>query len=132
MTIAYVCVLFAALMPIVCAGIAKGGSFTVPKAEGGFDNGDPRAWLARQSGYRARANAAQANCFEALPFFIGAVLIAHQLHARQGWVDALALAFIALRGVYIALYLADRPMARTAVWTLALFVCVALLFVGAV
>ncbi len=131
MTIAYVCVLFAALMPIACAGIAKGGMFSVPPSKGGYDNGDPRAWLARQSGYRARANAAQANCFEALPFFIGAVLIAHQLHAKQGWIDALALVFIALRIVYVGLYLADRHSARSGVWTLALLSCVALLFVGA-
>ena len=34
-----------------------------------------REWLARQSGWRARANAAQANCFEAIPFYIGAVII---------------------------------------------------------
>ena len=130
MTLAYVCILFAALMPIVCAGIAKGGMFTVPPSQGGFDNGDPRAWLARQSGYRARANAAQANCFEALPFFIGAVLVAHQLHARQTWVDMLAGAFIALRVAYVGLYLADSASARSLVWTLALLVCVALLFVG--
>jgi uncharacterized MAPEG superfamily protein len=128
MTLAYACILFAALLPVVCAGIAKGGMFTVPRAQGGFDNRDPRAWLARQSGYRARANAAQANSFEALPFFIGAVLVAHQTQARQGLVDALALAFIALRVAYVGLYLADRDMLRTAAWTLAYGCCVALLF----
>ena len=128
MTAAYVCVVIAALLPIVCAGIAKGGRFGVARAKGGYDNRDPRAWLAQQTGYRARANAAQANGFEALPFFIGAVLIAHQTHASQALVDGLALAFIALRIAYIGLYLADRDIARSTVWTLALASCIALVF----
>ena len=69
-TLAYWCVLVAALLPIVCAGIAKWGTFGKPRRDGGFDNENPRAWLARQTDWRARANAAQANSFEALPFFI--------------------------------------------------------------
>ncbi|QHI96939.1 glutathione metabolism protein [Xylophilus rhododendri] len=123
-TLAYWCVLFAALLPIVCAGIAKGGK------SAGFDNRDPRAWLAQQQGYRARANAAQTNCFENLPFFIGAVVIAHQLQAAQGWVDALALAYIVLRIGYVAAYLANLASLRSAVYLLAFAVNVGLLFVG--
>ncbi len=61
MLISYGAVLAAGIMPVVCAGIAKSGFK-------GYDNSDPRAWLARQTGFRARANAAQANCFEAFPF----------------------------------------------------------------
>lgn len=89
-TLAYWCVLVAALLPIVCAGIAKWGTFSKPPHAGGYDNGNPRAWLARQTDWRARANAAQANSFEALPFFIGAVVIAHQLGAYQTRLDLLA------------------------------------------
>ena len=48
-TVAYGCVLIAALLPIVCAAIAKWGQFNKPRREGGYDNGDPRAWLARQT-----------------------------------------------------------------------------------
>ena len=77
-----------ALLPIVCAGIAKSGRF-VPLSEGGYDNRNPRDWLAQQTQWRGRANAAQANSFEALPFFIGAVVIAHQLGADQNWLDLL-------------------------------------------
>ena len=84
------CVLAAALMPIVCAGIAKGGTFSKPPSEGGYDNNAPREWLSRQAGWRQRANWAQSNCFEALPFFIGAVIIAHQLGAYQARFDILA------------------------------------------
>jgi len=129
-TLAYACILAAALLPIVCAGIAKAGMFGVPRSHGGYENRDPRAWLARQTGYRARANAAQANSFEALPFFIGAVVVAHLTGGAQPLVDSLAAAFIVLRGAYIALYLADRDLLRTAAWTLAFGCCVALLFAG--
>jgi uncharacterized MAPEG superfamily protein len=128
MTIAHFCILLAALLPIVCAGIAKAGMFSRPRAQGGYDNHDPRAWLATQTGYRARANAAQANSFEALPLFIGAVLVAHQTAAAQALVNGLALAFVALRVAYIGLYLADRDTARSLVWGLALACCIALLF----
>ena len=129
-TLAYWCVLIAALLPLVCATLAKKGGFVRAPQAGGYDNHAPREWLARQQGAAARANAAQANTFEALPFFIGAVIIAHQLGARQGLVDALALAFIALRIVYIWLYVADKAMARSAVWTLALAANIAILFSG--
>ncbi len=123
-TVAYGCVLIAALLPMLCALLAKGGSFH------GADNHDPRAWLARQAGWRARANAAQANSFEALPFFIGAVIIAHQLGAPQATLDLLACAFIVLRLGYIGLYVADRPTARSLVWGLALLVNIAILLLA--
>jgi uncharacterized MAPEG superfamily protein len=129
-TLAYWCVLVVALLPIVCAGIAKWGMFTKPHKEGGFDNASPRAWLASQTDWRARANAAQANSFEALPFFIGAVVIAHQLGANQGRLDVLAFIFVFLRLVYTMVYLADQPKVRTPVWTAAFAVNVAILFIG--
>ena len=129
-TFAYWCVLVVAFLPIVCAGIAKSGRFGVARRKGGYDNHDPRAWLARQGDWRARANAAQANSFEALPFFIGAVMIAHQLGAPQLRLDVLAFAFVALRIVYILLYLANQANARSGVWTLGVIVNVAILFAG--
>ena len=129
-TVAYGCVLVAALLPILCAGIAKSGMFGKPSAQGGYDNHDPRAWLAQQRDWRARANAAQANSFEAMPFFIGAVIIAHQLGAGQTPLDILALGWIFLRLLYILLYVADQAMLRSGVWTLALLVNVGILFLG--
>jgi uncharacterized MAPEG superfamily protein len=128
LTLAHVCILVACLLPIVCAGVAKAGMFSKSPSQGGYDNRDPRAWLSRQSGYRARANAAQANSFEALPLFIGAVLVAHQTQARQPLVDGLAVAFVVLRLVYIWAYVADRNLLRSTVWFLAVSACVALLF----
>ena len=129
-TLAYWCVLVAALLPIVCSGIAKSGSFGKPRRDGGFDNNHPRAWLAAQTDWRARANAAQANSFEAFPFFVGAVLIAHQLGANQVWVDGLACTYIALRVAFIWFYVANRANLRSLVWVLALTTNVTILFVG--
>lgn len=130
LTIAYWCVLVAALLPIVCAGMAKWGAMGRSARDGGYDNDNPRVWLAQQTAWRARANAAQANSFEALPFFIGAVLIAHQLGANQSWVDALAVVYVVLRLIYILLYVTGRANLRSLVWTLALAVNISLLFVG--
>jgi len=126
MTVASFCLLVACVLPIVCAGIAKSGTFSTPRSQGGYDNRDPRAWLARQTGRRARANAAQANSFEALPLFIAAVLVAQQAGAAQGLVDALAVVFVLLRVAYIALYVGDRAALRSVVWIAAFGVCVAI------
>jgi uncharacterized MAPEG superfamily protein len=129
LTVAYWCVLVAAMLPIVCAGVAKWGMFGRSRGEGGYDNHLPRAWLANQKDWRARANAAQANSFEALPFFLAAVIIAHQIGNMQWRVDMLALVFVLLRLVYIVLYLLDQANARSVVWSLALAANIALLFV---
>lgn len=129
-TVAYWCVLVAALLPMVCAYLAKSRGFGRSVEQGGFDNHDPRAWLQRQTGFQARANAAQANSFEALPFFIGAVIIAHQLGAPQAALDLLALLFVLLRGLYILLYVADWATARSLAWAAAMLANVAILFIG--
>ena len=129
-TLAYWCVLVAALLPWICGLLAKRTGVGKRRSEGGYDNHNPRAWLAAQQGESARANAAQSNSFEALPFFIGAVVIAHQLGAPQGRLDMLAVAFVLLRLVYIALYVGDRATARSLVWGLAVAVNIAILFAG--
>ncbi|MBC5766595.1 MAPEG family protein [Ramlibacter albus] len=129
-TVAYWCVLLAALMPFVCTWIAKWPLVGKRRSEGGYDNADPRGWLAKQTGWKARANAAQANCFEALPFFIGAVIIAHQLGAPQTLLDILALLFVVLRIIYVVMYVAGLPTVRSGIWALALLVNIGILFIG--
>ena len=129
-TVAYWCVLFMAFLPIVCAGIAKYGKFSKSRSDGEYDNHNPRVWLAKQTEWRARANAAQANTFESLPFFFAAVIIAHQLQARQIVVDILAFMFIVLRIAYVLMYVADMAKTRSAVWFAALLVNIWLLFTG--
>lgn len=129
-TVAYWCVLIAALLPMGCAWLAKSGRFGKSRKDGGFDNRDPRAWMARQTDWRARANAAQANSFEGLPFFIGAVIIAHLLGAGQTLLDMLALLYVMLRIFYIMMYVSDMPTVRSVVWAAAFLVNIGILFVG--
>jgi len=120
MTIAYACVLFMGLFPYVAAGIAK-------KGFDNYDNSMPRAWLAQQTGFRARANAAQANLFESLPLFFAAVIIASINNAPQARIDILALGFVAARIAYLICYIANWPTTRSIVWLLGL-ICVATIF----
>ncbi len=129
-TLAYWCIFIAAMLPLACAWLAKSPGWGKPRRDGGFDNHEPRAWLAKQSDWQRRANAAQSNSFEALPFFFAAVIVAHQLSAPQGIVDILSVIFITLRIIYIAMYVADLATVRSVIWVLALMVNVAILFTG--
>ena len=131
MTIAYFCIIVACLLPIVCAGLAKSKGFGRPRREGGFDNEQPREWLAKLTGWQARANAAQFNSFEALPLFVAGVLVAHQLQAPQGTIDALAVAFIAVRLAFIGAYLGDKSSLRSLIWVTGVVISVALFFIAA-
>ncbi len=128
MTVANYCLIVACVMPVLCAALAKSRGFGKRRRDGGFDNHDPRGWLDRQTGWQARANAAQANSFEALPLFIAGVLAAQQMQLAQARIDQLAMGFIAARVVYIALYLADQPTLRSLAWGVGLALSVALFF----
>ena len=121
MTIAYICVLVMGLLPYVATGIAK-------KGWDGYDNGLPRQWLAKQTGFRARANAAQANLFESLPFFFAAVIIASIANAPQARIDILAVGFVLARIAYLICYVANWPTTRSIVWLIGIICVVSLFF----
>jgi len=108
-TLAWWMLLAAFFLPLVCAGIAKAGRRD-------YDNADPREWERALSGYRQRAVAAMNNSFEALPFFAAAVISAHLMGAPQGRLDVLACAWMALRLLYIGLYVGNLASARSLVW----------------
>ena len=122
-TTAHWCVLAAALLPIVCAVVAKAGAQ-------GYDNRSPRTWAESVCGWRARALAAQRNGFENLPFSIGAVVIAHQLGAPQGRLDLLAVGWVLVRVAYSAIYMAGGGATRSAAYTAGFALNVAILFAG--
>ncbi len=121
MTIAYFCILIMGLLPYVAAGIAK-------KGFEGYDNSAPRQWLAKQTGFRARANAAQANLFESLPFFFAAVIIASIAQAPQARIDLLAVGFVLARIAYLGCYVANWPTTRSIVWSIGILCVVSLFF----
>ena len=126
MTIALFCILLAAVMPITCAGLAKGRAMSVSHRDGGYDNRNPRDWIAKQDGFRKWAQAAQENCWEALPFFAAAVIVSHMLGVI-GWLpNVLAVSFIVLRAIYIWFYVTAKQRQRSVVWSVAFSVNVAI------
>ena len=120
MTIAYWCILAAALLPYVWVGAAKSAP--------GYNNAAPRAFLDTLSDWRRRAAWAQLNAFEAFPPFAAGVIIAHQLNAPQAWIDLLALGFIGLRLVHGIAYIGNWPALRSLAWAGGI-ACVITLFV---
>ncbi len=124
MTLAYWCVLAAALMPFLFTGIAKFSG-------GRYNNYSPREFLEKQEGFRKRAHWAQLNSFEAFPMFAAAVIIAHLTGAEQDYINTLAIAFIGIRIVYGVMYLANLAALRTLVWTAGLACVIALFAAGA-
>ncbi|GAB4476237.1 MAG: MAPEG family protein [Burkholderiaceae bacterium] len=111
-------------MPYLATTIAKAGGER-------YDNRDPRAWLERQEGLRKRAHNAQANAFEAFPFFAAAVIVAALAGAPQDRVDALAVIFIVARAAYLVCYLADWHWARSVVWLIGWLATVTIFVSGA-
>ncbi len=124
MTIAYLCILVAALLPYVWIGVAKSGG---PR----YDNRDPRAWLEKQESPRVRrATAAQHNAFEALAPFAAAVLMAQLAGVDPIRITVLAVAFIAFRVLHGLCYVGNKHAFRSLVWFAAL-ACVLALMVQA-
>ena len=121
MTFALWCIPLAMLLPIVWVGIAKVSAH-------GYDNAQPREWLAKLEGRAKRANWAQQNSYEAFPPFAAAVIVAHLTGATQGAIDVLAGLFILFRVCHGIAYIVDKDLLRSLVWlggfgcTLALFV----------
>lgn len=124
MTIAFWCVLVAALLPYLGTVVAKSSGER-------YNNRDPRAWLDRQTGLSRRADNAQKNGFEAFPFFATAVIVAHLTQAPQERVDIVAIIFIAARVGYFVCYLADWQAARSLVWMVGLVACLTIFVLGA-
>ena len=121
LSVAYWCVLVAALLPYVWTVIAKSGGER-------YDNREPRAWLARQDDPRVqRANAAQLNAFEAFPPFAAAVILAHVASVPDARIALLAVVFVVARVLHGLVYIAGVPAVRSLVWFVGLACVVALL-----
>jgi uncharacterized MAPEG superfamily protein len=122
MTLAYWCILVAALLPYF--------TIAASKVSPDFDNNKPREWEERLEGWRKRLYWAHQNAFEAFPPFAAGVIVAHLAGAPQGRIDTLAVAFIVARVAYAYCYYADLAGPRSIVW-IAGIGCVIGLFVVA-
>ena len=110
MTTAYWCILIAALLPYLWVSIAKATGER-------YDNREPRRWQAAQNNPRSqRANAAQLNAFEAFAPFAAAVLMAQAAGVDPARISMLAVAFVVLRVVHGAAYVAGVHLLRSLAW----------------
>lgn len=117
MSIAYWCILIAAVLPYAWVFFAKSGA-------AGYNNKDPRGWVAKQDSYRVRnANGAHLNAFEAFAPFAAAVLMAQFAGVDPARVSMLAVAFVAFRILHGVFYLTATHALRSLVW-LGGFACV--------
>lgn len=124
MTVAFWCVLVAGVLPYVSTLAAKIGGER-------FDNRNPRDWLAAQSGFRGRANAAQLNGFEAFPLFAAGVVVAQFATADQVRIDQIAVGFVIARAAYTLFYFADLALLRSLAWSVGIGCSAALFFIAA-
>jgi uncharacterized MAPEG superfamily protein len=113
MTIAFWCVLVAALLPYVPFGLVKG-----------LDPKVPRAKVKDLEGVPARAHGAHLNAFEAFPPFAAAVIISHLTLGANRWTNILALLFLLARFAHMGAYLADRQPPRSAAWGAGLLIVI--------
>jgi uncharacterized MAPEG superfamily protein len=121
-TIADLCLLAAVVLTIATIAPAKLDGVRE------YDNANPRDPGFYKPGLRARAQGAHLNGYEAFPFFAAAVILAEMRAAPQGFVNALAVAFILIRIVYVLLYLTNRPTARSVVWSAGMLCNLAIFF----
>ena len=127
MTLAYICVLIAALLPYVWTVVAKSSGTT-----GRYDNRDPRQWLDKQESPRVRrANAAQKNAFEAFPAFAAGVVMAQLAGVAPRMIGWLAMAFVISRVLHGVFYIGNQASMRSLAWFAGLICVVALMAMAA-
>lgn len=127
MTTPFWCLMIVVFIPIVLAWV---GGYYRTQQFGTLDNKTPRDQAARLEGAGARAAAAQANAWEALPMFTAAVLVAHLSGVPPETAAPFAIGFVVTRILHAAFYLADLDKARSAVF-IAGMGCLVMLFVKA-
>ena len=125
MSIAYWCILIAALLPYLWVSIAKSGA-------PGYNNRNPRAWASKSDDYLVqRAHAAHLNAFEAFAPFAAGVVLAQLAGVAAPTINTLACAFVVFRTLHGVLYLADKPLLRSLAWLGGITCPVALLVLAA-
>jgi uncharacterized MAPEG superfamily protein len=113
-TVALYCVVFAYFLVYLPHFIAGSQRFKQP---GGFDNKNPREQTARLEGWAKRASAAHLNGLETFAPFAISIVVAWVGHGNPGTLTALALAYVAIRVLYIGAYIGDLAPIRSLLWT---------------
>lgn len=128
MTTPFWCLLAATFIPYLLAGTTV---YFKNKQFGEVDVKNPREQSTGLTGQGARANAAQANAWEALAVFGAAVLVAHFAGADPGTSATAALIFIVARILHPIFYIMGNPLLRTATFAVGFFCCMWLFYLAA-
>jgi uncharacterized MAPEG superfamily protein len=115
MTVAFWCVLIAALLPYVPFGLVRG-----------LDPKTPRVGVDKLTGRAARAHGAHLNAFEAFAPFAAAVVIAHIVEGPSAVINVLAALWVVARLGHIGFYLADQQPLRSLAFTVGLVLTLAI------
>jgi uncharacterized MAPEG superfamily protein len=128
MTIPFWCLFVTAIIPIV---LALTGAASRARQLGAIDNKHPRAQAAQLIGAGARAYAAQANAWEALPVFASAVFVSHLAGASPSTAALLSEVFVAARVLHAAFYLANLDILRSLSFGVGISCCIGLFLISA-
>ena len=101
------------ILPLSCAWIA---GYHRHKQLGRVDNKEPRVQAQQLTGAGARAVAAQGNSWEALAVFSAALLAVVISGLPLSSISTLSLVFVALRVLYIPLYIGNLDTLRSLVF----------------
>ena len=115
------------ILPLTCAWIA---GYYRQKQLGSVDNKEPRIQSLQLTGAGARAVAAQANSWEALALFSATMLAVFISGIDLQNIAQLVMAFVALRIVYIPLYIGNQDKLRSLVFIAGFGICVYLFYLA--
>jgi uncharacterized MAPEG superfamily protein len=116
MTIAIWCIFIAATLPYVPFGfVAKD-----------LDPIQPRYHVGDLAGRSLRAYGAHLNGLETFPWFAAAVIVAHMVGGPSRIADVLAVVYVLIRIGHMAAYIAGRQPLRTAAFSVAQLVALAI------
>ncbi len=113
MTVPFWCLVFIMFLPIP---MALTGFALRARTLGHADNKTPRSQIRQLEGFPARLYGAQENSWEATILFATTVTMTHLAGLDPAEAAPWAIAFVVLRLVYIALYLLDLDLLRSAVF----------------
>jgi uncharacterized MAPEG superfamily protein len=127
MTTVLTCLLIMCILPLVCAWT---GGYYRQKQLGSVDNKEPRNQALQLTGAGARAVAAQANTWEALAVFGTAILAVFMSGLEMDSIATLAMVFVALRVVYIPVYISNNDKLRSLIFLAGFGICMYLFYLS--
>ena len=115
------------ILPLVCAWTA---GFYRQKQLGSVDNKEPRLQSLQLTGAGARAVAAQGNTWEALAVYSAAILAVFVSGLELQSITTLAIVFVALRVVYIPVYISNLDKLRSLIFLAGFGICMYLFYLA--